>query len=261
MVDQNNSDRKQADGAKELNSGANSPENRAVDANKICISRAVENIEPGSRYPLSQALHRINRAEWWMIFLTGAIAIGTLASAAIFSRQLSVMQGQLNEMRNEERALIGPTAGIMETPTPGLGLKTSIFYSNFGKSPAKYTDSSVYRTFTRGEWDDGTATKSIQNYRKACMSAEGTSTSTDVLFPTNINNAKAIKLNTGDARNSKTYIATSELISGGVIFAQMGCFVYETQNDIHHTAFCYFYDVRTTQLPALNICAVGPDSD
>jgi hypothetical protein len=43
---------------------------------------------------------RFRKTDRWMIGLTAVIAFATVISAIIFFRQLSVMQGQLEEMRS-----------------------------------------------------------------------------------------------------------------------------------------------------------------
>ena len=48
-------------------------------------------------------VERIDRSDRWMICLTGAIAFCGLISAIIFGWQLTVMQGQLNEMQADQR--------------------------------------------------------------------------------------------------------------------------------------------------------------
>ncbi len=162
------------------------------------------------------------------------------------------MQGQLHEMSNEQIALIGPTAGIMEQPVLlGLGIKSSILYSNFGKSPAKYADYSVYHVFTKGEWGDGTAAKSIQNYKTACMNTKKIDNATDILFPTTVNNSKSITLDTADVRNSKSYVAEQDLLNGSSIFSEMGCFVYETETPSTIQHFVIFTTPKPLSSPPL----------
>ena len=63
-----------------------------------------QEIADGANSITDQALvDRINRSDRWLIFLTAAIAFSGVVSAIIFGRQLSVMQGQLDEMHAEQR--------------------------------------------------------------------------------------------------------------------------------------------------------------
>lgn len=91
----------------------------------------------------NQALvDRINRSDRWMIALTAVIAGGGIISAIIFGWQLSVMQGQLNEMQVEQRAWIGaPKINISPIDTKELSdatkfVRVTATFSNIGKSPA-----------------------------------------------------------------------------------------------------------------------------
>jgi hypothetical protein len=80
---------------------------------------------------------RINRSDRWMIGLTGAIAGGGIISAIIFGWQLTVMRGQLNESRFENRPWVGleniQSDAIIENGKP---FKITVFIKNFGKSPS-----------------------------------------------------------------------------------------------------------------------------
>jgi hypothetical protein len=69
----------------------------AIDGNKSTSENPISN---------QRLVDRINRSDRWMVMLTAVIAFGGIISACIFGQQLRVMQGQLEEMRDEQRAWV-----------------------------------------------------------------------------------------------------------------------------------------------------------
>jgi hypothetical protein len=82
---------------------------------------------------------RIKRSDRWMIWLTAAIAFSGIVSAIIFGRQLGIMQGQLDEMRFEQRPWLSAVPKIIGHLSNKGGLLSTmveIDVSNVGHIPA-----------------------------------------------------------------------------------------------------------------------------
>ena len=82
---------------------------------------------------------RVNISDRWMIFLTCAIVATGIISAIIFYWQLGTMQGQLNEMRDEQRPWLKVTpkiAGPLTNDRGSLSIKIVVDMVNIGHTPA-----------------------------------------------------------------------------------------------------------------------------
>ena len=132
-------------------------------------------------------------------------------------------QGQLAEIRAEQRAWIGRTAGMADKLEEGHGVKSSIVISNFGKSPAKYFYLLNFDTFTRKQWSDNSASGTLSEYGKSCMISEVRDGENDILFPAGGNNSKTLRIHTADPRNTKFFIVDRGLIKGDTVFTVRGC--------------------------------------
>jgi hypothetical protein len=193
--------------------------------------------------------------------LTNSLAADSRRQAETANGQLKIMQRQLDEMRDEQRAWIGPITGVIERPILGGGIKTTVSLANFGKSITHYSGSSAYHIFSAVEWNNGSAEIAIKNYEKACQEVENIGSVIDILFPTNGNNSKFMLSDSTRDGNVSKYIADDALISGKSIFTQMGCLIYASGDKIRHTSFCYFYDSKTFTPPGMNICDFGNHAD
>jgi hypothetical protein len=133
-------------------------------------------------------------------------------------------------------------------------------YQNTGKSPAfNMLQATVYQAFSLNEWKDGGAAKKISAVASQCFELDAHGTRTQVAYPNAGFASYMITVKTEDL--SPKYVVTDALISGDEIFALQGCFGYKTVGELHHSSFCYFYQAKVTNLPAMNICTVGNDAD
>jgi hypothetical protein len=92
--------------------------------------------------PISEEafIDRIRKSDRWIIFLTAVIAIGGLVSSAIFWKQLSIMSGQLDVMRAEQRPWVSAIPSInhpfVYTPDEEASITIRYDLQNSGHSPA-----------------------------------------------------------------------------------------------------------------------------
>ncbi|HEY4940349.1 MAG TPA: hypothetical protein VII56_02895 [Rhizomicrobium sp.] len=88
---------------------------------------------------LRQVALELSVSDWLMVFFTAVIAAATVWSAVVVRGQQVIMQGQLDEMRNEQRAWvyadIDPNASLVINGWDGV-VPLQIVLHNVGKSPA-----------------------------------------------------------------------------------------------------------------------------
>lgn len=203
-----------------------------------------------------------------------------IAIAAVFSFGASILQyvvlsGQLREMRTasaqtdkmvaaasaQERAWVGPYNAKLDSPRPPALNKDwsiSIDYQNTGREPArKFTPSFDQFVGTPSDNIGGQVIAArIAGDVGQCkqMAPAGPS---DVIFP--------ISLGLGGGGYVQTVtIPMSEIdqavIDGTKSVYVVGCFTYQTLEQIRHSSFCYFFTNSTSSVDHLNICN-GADAD
>jgi hypothetical protein len=124
--------------------------------------------------------------QWWEIHSgsadTKALADAAKAQAAATVGQLGVMQSQLGEMKSSgeqtnkiienykrladtaeaaQRAWVGPLTAIITAPVINEGAKVTISYTNSGKETAAINAGADFAIFSKEEWVNGSASKSI----------------------------------------------------------------------------------------------------
>jgi hypothetical protein len=120
------------------------------------------------------------------------------------------------------------------------------------------------KAFFKDDWNNGSAISDIVRFQNKCVSGSITGVPSGVAFPTMTLGA-SYQLHIGAEPHKMpekgAIVVTPILISGDQILTFRGCFTYETLEKAHHTAFCYFYDAKVTDINHLNYCTVGQLAD
>ncbi len=228
-----------------------------------------------------RAAQRTANATYW-------IAAFTLISVAVNIGVFLVLRSQLNEMHDAgvdskrlidanvklasaaqksantadenliatQRAWVGSIdAAIIKSPnmTP---IKGTVSYVNSGKEPARILASAMEYLYTRNEWDDGTAVNAIIQHQQECLNISSI-VGFRFAWPTSGFTSYLIHFPEGHIPQKGVVGWTDRISQGEDLLAVQGCIVYEAFKTIHHTAFCYFFDGKTSDMAHLNICTVG----
>jgi type II secretory pathway pseudopilin PulG len=179
----------------------------------------------------------------------------------VMQGQLNAMSGQLNEMRQQKRAWIGPSNEEINTPiVSGKSIHITVQYNNTGGVPAtNFTSIFHIREFSRKQWVGDAAVDIIISLKDDCFSRTYNTNGTIVAYPTQNGINYNIGLDT--IKSNPPIIADNSIIRGDTILSSEGCFIYRSGKNVHHSAFCYYYDSLTTQIAHMNICNIGNDVD
>jgi hypothetical protein len=165
-----------------------------------------------------------------------------------------------------ERPWIGPNgAGIEGTLEVGKRISTRVPYLNTGRQPAPVLITSSPKLFTREQVDNGVASMWILDKQQSCMASPlpANLVKTRIAYPTTGFTAYFLQLYSDDASLAPTerFLATDKFMSGDEIFIFVGCFVYGTAENPHHSSFCFFYDNKASDIHSLPYCLVGQRAD
>jgi hypothetical protein len=149
--------------------------------------------ESGSQPPVTEGeIHsreevledRIRKSDRWMISLTALAACAAIASAIIFGWQLSIMQGQLSEMRRQGEL----TEAMIDHPVWAMGIRLSSFHN-----PA-------YKGFATGEIRVKNVGKQFGNVELmlADVVLQSSYQPPEVTFPTSPKNIRCFALPIGE---------------------------------------------------------------
>lgn len=212
--------------------------------------------------------------------------ISQQASAA--SGQLTVMQGQLREMHHAgaqtdklidanaklagaaqesadtaiknliatQRARVGTVDASIVKSEIGTPIKGTAAYINGGREPAKISPNAAEYISTRDEWTNGKAVEDIIKRQQDCLGIPSIA-GFRFAWPTTGFSTYLIHFPEGQIPQVGIIPWSDRINQGQDIVIVQGCIVYEAFGDIHHTAFCYFYDSRISDMAHLLICTVG----
>src|SRR5271166_4792807 len=180
-------------------------------------------------------------------------ANGKLATAAQKSADISD-----KNLIATQRAWIGPVDANITQGTPYTIVKATVLYINTGKEPAKFQLTGVENLYTREQWDNGQAATSLTKGKSDCFNT-ATITGTRFAWPTTGFSNYFAHIPEGRVPQPGVVVWTDRLNNGDDLMTVQGCIIYEAFGEIHHTAFCYFYDRRLSDMSHLNICTVGND--
>jgi hypothetical protein len=195
----------------------------------------------------------------------------------VMQDQQTAMQGQLTEMKGNgqsavdaaklaresyiasQRAWIGPTDAHIATPVAVGPLKAGVSYGNTGREPAPTIAMLAPKVFSYADWNNGEAVKAIEAVKNECLKTPINDATARITFPTSgfSNFSIAYDGTPQSIRDVNKIAVTDGVVSGQEIAVVQGCFSYRTVSEIHHTAYCFYYQAKITDPAHLNFCNVG----
>jgi hypothetical protein len=161
----------------------------------------------------------------------------TDATIAAMKSQAEIMQGQLDEMRTDRRAWVGPLIGkLTDALKFNQEAQMVISLQNTGREPA--TDVAYYFEATTPTTEDdrtGAMQRDIETFVNKCF-VTPTDRGAKVLYPT-------MPFSAADELRIKfpnSYLDW-DVIYGQKILLLKHCITYETGQSVHHSSFCYYY--------------------
>lgn len=155
-----------------------------------------------------------------------------------------------------DRAWVGPEGAHLESK-PAVGQKNKIIvqYQNTGKEPAI---GFVYAAFpfvvTVQEDASGKAANTMFENMQKCINTPPALLA-GVVFPTSGFTSGNLFTPIDGA------LIDQDVVDSKKFLILQGCFAYQTDNVVHHSAFCFFYKVDQTDIGNLNICRSGNYAD
>lgn len=182
---------------------------------------------------------RINRSDRWMIGLTAAIAFFGLVSAVIFGWQLHVMQGQLDEMRGEQRARIAADNMILNGPIPSTDvLNLAVLIDNYGRDAAhNVTWALANPTLVPFIPEEGGVYVPIP-HTDICTALHHDRRKGVTVFPTP-ETKKWIPVSLPNSQETKMVVTSAIAEKGSMIVN--GCILYRTLRTWYKTSFHYLW--------------------
>ena len=168
-----------------------------------------------------------------------------------------------------ERPWIGPNGAAIEgTLESGKRISTGIMYQNTGRQPATLIINSLPKLIDKASWGNGlglAAARTIFSWEQTCMgeTIPASRVNVRIAYPTTGFSAYRLQVYSDDATlaPSDRFLATKEVMSGDQIFVFLGCFVYGTPENTHHSAFCFYFDHESSDVHNLSYCQVGQRND
>jgi len=176
-----------------------------------------------------------SRVGWF----TGALVLVGIITAVIFSCQLSVMQGQLDEMGLDARAWLAPKdidrppSFFMHRDPPYSAATIAFNFINTGKEPATLVNRLIGYKFIDNAWDRAQIGSKIGEIlgNRSCKDFSANPAG-DTVFP-------------GDQQRLVFGLTADEakiVLGGGHYLLVGGCLVYQTISEIHWTEICRILD-------------------
>ena len=194
--------------------------------------------------------HRTSRVVQWLDGHNGlvsavasvVIVVLTISLAFYAGGQLTVMRGQLDEMRAEQRPWVGVDGVHVEPLKAGQPIIASVRVKNVGRSPAF--------KIRAGFGGQPYAASEI-----VLLPANCSNCTTDVLFPDGVKEFSPF-----DARKPLTDGQLADIAAGKLIVRLGGRIEYvDSQGTPHKTLVCMFY---RTNAPGVGAFALGgPEGD
>jgi hypothetical protein len=155
------------------------------------------------------------------------------------------------------RAWVGPSgAKILHGIAKSSPATVEVMLRNTGKEPALNLSWSLQRFVS--DPDEASAkelTAKISAYVTQCLTTPA-KPGQAVLFPTSDAGAGLTLATTYEAT-----IVDDGIVGGTKLLAVETCLAYETAAQTRHTAFCYFYNAKTSEPQNLTLCEVGNHAD
>jgi hypothetical protein len=155
-----------------------------------------------------------------------------------------------------QRAWVGPTDASIVKSADYTIVKGAASYVNSGHEPAKMNVWGKEFTYSRDNWEHGKASSEIEARKNECLAIPSI-TGARFAWPTSGFNAYTVHFPDGQIPQNGVAVWTPEIDNGSAIVVLQGCIAYEAFNEIHRSAFCYFYDSKMSDIAHLNVCNVG----
>jgi hypothetical protein len=153
------------------------------------------------------------------------------------------MQGQLSEMRQENRGWIAPTAATGTEPPAPQEFKFSVAFGNSGREPAtdvRYAVKAVTSTELSQDVE-----KVVNDFDRSCRNEKEQMTELGASYPSS---GSIYMLNANFPR---------EFVENHKTPTVVGCFLYTTQRETHHTTFCFYWSSDKGPLNTWFFCPFG----
>jgi hypothetical protein len=182
--------------------------------------------------------------------------VGIFATALLALGQGWIFYGQLNAMREDQRAWIGPIyANIDNIPNdPSGAISATVPLRNTGHQPAIST---IFIGNSENIDISDTAIHSVEiDYATRCLVTPKSENQSFVIFPSsNIPNDYIGHIS-----------VKKDKIDWGVVYGTKyllirGCAIYETVGKVAHTAFCYYAQAGVVGPGFLRLCDRGNEAD
>jgi hypothetical protein len=170
------------------------------------------------------------------------IAIGAVGAFLFAAEQWSVMNGQLGEMRQENRAWIAPTGAGGAEPNNGI-FKFTVVFGNTGHEPATHVRYAIKKV--PADTLDA-AKKAAVDFVDSCENGKEKMTDIGASYPTS---SPIYSLNAFYA---------PEFVESHRTPVVAGCFLYTTQHETHHSTFCFYFSAADA-LNNWSFCPFGND--
>jgi hypothetical protein len=261
----------------EENTGNHEPDTNTDHATDIACANDKNNLrekesaaagqqgKPPSYHPPTRPI------EWWQFGLNAVLAGIAVGALCVYRGQLGAMQGQLkemqvqssaassaaqaansaastaqgqlSEMRHENRAWIAPTVGGGSEPQAPQEFKFSAGFGNSGREPA--TDVRYAIEAIRTAELDQRVKNSVHDYDTSCSNGREQMIELGAAYPSN---GSIYMLNANFPRDLVEKYKTPTII---------GCFLYTTQQETHHTTFCFYWSADKGPLSTWFFCPFG----
>jgi hypothetical protein len=178
------------------------------------------------------------------------------AGAAIWSGW--VFHGQLQEMREEKRAWVGPIGAGLPNGLPQEGNPATIVvqYRNTGREPAfdVVANSSVW-IITLAAYQEGAGRAQIEQSVEQCRQTQP-AVGAQVVFP-----STGFSCYTGSSLIEGHFIDW-DVLYGTRLISIMGCYVYNTLGITHRTSYCFWFQNGTlATAQSWGFCSTGNYAD
>jgi hypothetical protein len=187
-----------------------------------------------------------------------AIAANESAKATNKSATASTKVAEDNEksLVASSRAWVGPTDAKITTGTPAVGQPTKVVISvrNSGREPARDFRWIPTKIVT-AKGDEGALNQKVDTNLRFCLGTPSQKFG-QVIYPTG---------GFGEGFDFTVLFDGSEVdqqvVDGEKVLVVQGCLTYESFGATRHSAFCYFFENKTSAIEHLNICSSGSSAD
>jgi hypothetical protein len=189
-----------------------------------------------------------------IIALSAAAIFAFLTAGAAFYSDW-IFSDQLEEMRQDRRAWVGPTHASLDAPVRAdVGLSAIVALRNTGREPSLKT------TIEFDPVTVGIGEPNIHDIEKEfadrCKTTGRKTAQHIAIYPT--------------SSDTQVYMSgikiTAEKIDWDVVYGLKyilirACVGYETANELRYSAFCYFYQSGVSNSSSLALCDEGNDAN